>query len=47
MWVIRFEHDNRSFQSEQNLLYELNLRSLPLDKVQDITKVQIPLYRDI
>ena len=42
MWIIRFEHDNKSFQSNQSLLYELNLRSLPLNQVLDVTKVEIP-----
>ena len=42
MWIIRFEHDNKSFQSNQSLLYELNLRSLPLNQVPDVTKVEIP-----
>ena len=31
MWIIKLEHDKESFQSEQSLLYELNLRSLPFD----------------
>ena len=26
MWIIRFEHDNGSFQSNQSLFYEFNLR---------------------
>ena len=47
MWIIRFEHDKGAFQSEQSLLYELNLRSLPLDQAQDVTKVGIPLYKNI
>ena len=47
MWIIRFEHDKGSFQSEQSLLYELNLRSLPLDQAQDVTKVGIQLYKNI
>ena len=47
MWIIRFKHDKGSFQSEQSLLYESNLRSLPLDQAQDVTKVEIPLYKDI
>ena len=41
MWIIRFEHNKGSFQSKQSLLYELNLRSLPLDQAQDATKVEI------
>ena len=36
-----------SFQRYQCLLYELNLRSLPLDQAQDVTKVEIPLSKDI
>ena len=39
--IIRFEHNKGSFQSKQSLLYELNLRSLPLDQAQDATKVEI------
>ena len=33
MWIIQFEHDNESFQSNQSLLYEFNLKGLPLDQV--------------
>ena len=47
MWIIRFEHDNKSFQSNQSLLYELNLRSLPCDQLQDVTNIDIPTYKDI
>ena len=47
MWIIRFEHDKESFQSNQNLLYESILRSFPLDQAQDVTKVEIPIYKDI
>ena len=47
MWIIRFEHDKGSFQIYQNLLYELNLRSFPLDQAQDVTKVELSLYKDI
>ena len=47
MWIIRFEHDNGSFQSNQSLLYEFNLRSLPLDQVQDVTNIELPTYKDI
>ena len=47
MWIIKFEYDNGSFQRNLSLLYELNLRSLPLDQVQNITKVVIPIYKDI
>ena len=44
MWIIRFEHDKESFQSYQSLLYQVNLRSFPLDQVQDITIVEILIY---
>ena len=47
MWIIRFKHDLRSFQSHQMLFYDLNLRSLPLDQVPDLTKVEILIYKDI
>ena len=47
MWIIRFEHDTGSFQRNQSLLYELNWRHLPLDQTQDVTKVEIPIYKDI
>ena len=47
VWIIRFEYDNGSFQSNQSLLYEFNLSSLLLDRVLDITKVEISIYRDI
>ena len=47
MWIIRFKHDNRSFQSNQSLFYEFNLRSLPLYQVPDLTKVEILVYKDI
>ena len=47
LWMIRFEHDNGSFQRNQNLLFELNLRSLPLDQVLDETMVEILIYKDI
>ena len=47
MWIIRFKHDLRSFQSNQMLFYDLNLRSLPLDQVPDLTKVEILIYKDI
>ena len=30
MWIIRNEHGKISFKRDQSLLYELNLRSLPL-----------------
>ena len=33
MWIIQFEHDNESFQRNQSLLYEFNLKGLPLDQV--------------
>ena len=32
IWIIRFDHNKESFQRDQNLLYELNLRSLPFDQ---------------
>ena len=31
MWIIRFDHDDGSFQSNQSVLYDFNLRSLPFD----------------
>ena len=47
MWIIRFEHDNGSFQSNQRVLYEFNLRSLPFDQVQDVTNIEFSTYKDI
>ena len=47
MWIIRFEHDNRSFQSNQSLLYEINLRSLPLNQVQDVANIEFLTNKDI
>ena len=47
MWIIRFEHDNGSFQSNQSVLYEFNLRSLPFDQVQDVTNIEFSTYKDI
>ena len=45
--MIRFEHDNGSFQSNQSLLYEFNLKSVFLDQVQDVTNIEFPTYKDI
>ena len=39
MWIIRFEHDNGSFQSNQRVLYEFNLRSLSFDHKSNISIV--------
>ena len=47
MWIIRFEHDNGSFQSNQSVLYEFNLRSLPFNQVQDVTNIEFSTYKDI
>ena len=47
MWIIGFEHDTKSFQRNQSMRYELNLRSFLLDQAQDVTKVKIPIYKDI
>ena len=47
MWIIRFEHDNGSFQSNQSLLYEFNLRSLPLNQVQDVANIEFLTNKDI
>ena len=46
MWIIRFEHERKSFQRCQSLLYDSNLRSL-LDQSQDVIKVEISLYKEI
>ena len=45
MWIIRFEHDKRSFQRYKS--YELNLRSLPFVQSKNVTIVEIQLYKDI
>ena len=47
IWIIRFEHDNKSFQINEGLLYALNLRSLPLDQVQDVNTIEFPIHKDI
>ena len=47
MWIIRFDHDNGSFQSNQSVLYDFNLRSLPFDQVQDVTNIEFSTYKDI
>ena len=47
MWIIRFEHERKSFQRCQSLLYDSNLRSLLLDQSQDVIKVEISLYKEI
>ena len=47
MWIIRLDHNKGFFQRYQSLLYELNLRSLPLDQSQRRTKVDFSLYKDI
>ena len=47
MWIIIFEHNNGSFQSNQSFLYEFNLRILPLDQVHDATNIKILTYKDI
>ena len=46
MRIIIFKHDKRSFQRNQNLLCELNLRSSPLDQSQSVVHVEFPLYKD-
>ena len=40
MWIIRFQHDNESFQSNQRLHCELKLKSLPLNQAQDVTNIE-------
>ena len=47
MWIIRFDHDDGSFQSDQSVLYDFNLRSLPFDQVQDVTNIEFSTYKDI
>ena len=47
IWIIRFKHDNKSFQINEGLLYALNLRSLPLDQVQDVNNIEFPIHKDI
>ena len=43
MLIIRFEHDNGSFQSNQSLPYE----NLPLDQVHDVINIEFLKYKDI
>ena len=47
MWIIRFDHDDGSFQSNQSVLYDFNLRSLPFDQVQDVTNIEFSTYKNI
>ena len=47
IWIIRFKHEKWSFQSEKSLFYELNLRSPLFNQAQNVTKIEIPLYKDI
>ena len=47
MWIIRFDHDDGSFQSNQSVLYDFKLRSLPFDQVQDVTNIEFSTYKDI